>query len=70
MPGLLATRWLVVKHALDNFDYFIALSQSESFFPQPGALISNDDDVEVILFVADKLPQLFQREVYVLLITG
>jgi hypothetical protein len=44
------------------------LGQSESFLPETGAFVADNEDVEVILFVGDKVTRFFQSEFDVLLV--
>ena len=46
----------------------IIAREPESFFPEAGALVTDDEDVEVIVFVINKLADLFQRQVDTLLV--
>jgi len=47
---------MVIQDTLDNLYQFIARSQSESLFPQPGSLVADDEDVNVVILVAHLLP--------------
>src|SRR6185295_1897120 len=61
---------LVIQHTLNHLHQLLVLRESESLLPQPRPFIADDEDVEMIIFVVNKLTNLLQREVDVLLVAG
>src|ERR1044072_207055 len=58
----------VVGHALDNLHQLFTLRQPESFLPKPCSIVADEEDVEMVVLVVNKLAQLFQDELNALFI--
>ena len=52
----------VVYNTFHDLDQFVALSQAKCLLPQSRALIADNKDIRVVLFLIDKLSQFFQRQ--------
>jgi hypothetical protein len=66
----LILRAFVVEHTVDDLNQLLAFRETESFLPQTGAIVANDDYVCVVLFVFYKLAELLQHKLDVLFAAG
>ena len=60
----------VIQNTLNHLHQLIVSRESKSFLPQASAFVADDEDVEMIVLVVDKLANLFEREIDVRLIAG
>jgi len=57
---------LIIQNAFHNFDQFVTSSQPKGFLPQTRPLVSNNENVEMILLVVYVLAKFVQCPIYVL----